>query len=140
MTREIAQAADRVAALATSLARTKPTKGKPVITGFSQGGFLSFAVALRHPDAVAAAYPISGAVPPNLLPTEHVAKGSHPPIVALHGDADRLVPIAPARTAIRRLQELGFDAELLEYPGVGHTVTSSMSREVASRIARTITP
>jgi len=126
----IGAAADRVAALIAHLGGTLEISGKPMITGFSQGGMVSFAVAVRHPDAVGFALPISGALPAALLPTGPQAAGRFPRIRALHGDVDDMVPIAPARDAVAQLGQLGIDVQLKEYAGVGHRITPAMSGEL----------
>ena len=43
--------------------------GKVVVTGFSQGGMLSYALALHHPELIEYALPISGMLPEVLWPT-----------------------------------------------------------------------
>ena len=52
--------ADRLASSLTALGTARPTVGKPLLTGFSQGGMMTFALAVTHPEALAAAFPISG--------------------------------------------------------------------------------
>ena len=94
------------------------------VTGFSQGGVLAFALAVRHPDRIIAAFPISGALPESLLP-ERAPKGS-PPIIALHGQDDTTVPVGPTKRMVHQLKRRGFDAELRTWPGVGHEVTPPM--------------
>ena len=138
--REIAEAADRIAALIVTVTKTRPSRGatKAVVTGFSQGSFLSFALAVRHPEVVRAAFPISGALPPSLVPTVGVAPGSHPPIVAFHGTADAMVPIDPTRALVARLTVLGFQIVFVEEPGVGHTVPAQTEHDVLARIAHAL--
>ena len=93
MTEGIRASAIRLAALAQWLSQRRPTIGKPVITGFSQGGILSFAVALHHPDAIAAAVPVAGALPPALSSAAPMPPATHRPVIrALHGASDRVVP------------------------------------------------
>jgi phospholipase/carboxylesterase len=133
LARGIGGAADRLAAALAELQRTRPTRGLPIVTGFSQGGMLTYALAVRHPDVVGAAFPLSGMLPPPLWPTAKGA-GRYPNIVAYHGDADRLVPVFAARETVARLKELGFTAELRESPGVGHTVPPEVRRELGALI------
>jgi acetyl esterase/lipase len=45
---------------------------------------------------------------------------NQPPILILHGDADTLVPIYQSRTFVKRCQEVGAEARLIEEPGKGH--------------------
>jgi phospholipase/carboxylesterase len=127
--------ADRVALLLAELSRSRPTNGKPIVTGFSQGGFLAFALAVEHRDVVSYALPMSGGFPPPLWPTSRAAPDA-PAIFAVHGSVDSLVPIEPTRQAVHRLAELGFKIELKEYPGVDHTIARPMQVEVEARLAK----
>jgi phospholipase/carboxylesterase len=129
----IRNAADRVAAAIGELARRRPTAGKPVISGFSQGGMISFAVAALHPGAVSAAYPLSGMLPAALRPKAPPA-GPTPPLVAFHGTDDSMVPIAPARDTVAALKAHGWRAELREAAGVGHTVPAGTRDAVRALI------
>jgi phospholipase/carboxylesterase len=94
---------------------------------------LSFALAVQHPELVAVALPVSGWLPESLIlgPKPDAA----PPIVALHGDADEVLTIQRTRDAVAKLRSAGYDAELLEYPGVGHGVSGQMRRELYRRLA-----
>lgn len=140
----IERAVARLAPLITAVSRARPTRGKPIVTGFSQGGMLSFALAVLHPELVGEALPISGFLTVKLLATSGTggtgapARGgaalSLPPIVAFHGDADPVVPIAADRLGIARLREAGARAELHEYPGVVHTVSLDMLRDIEAAL------
>jgi phospholipase/carboxylesterase len=131
LSKGISRAADQVAEWIGHLEKTTPTKGRPILCGFSQGGMISFAVAVKHPRAAGFVIPISGTLPRQLWPqSEPKDKSAYPPIRALHGAADELVPIEPTRKAVGHLKELGFDAELTSYPGVSHTVAPSMRQEL----------
>jgi phospholipase/carboxylesterase len=91
-----------------------------VVTGFSQGGILSYAMAAQHPDAVLAAFPVAGACPGPLLPKD---KSRAAPVVGFHGTADDIIPVKWARETVKAFQQSGNKAELHEYDGVGHQVT-----------------
>ena len=132
----IARAADKLAALLSELERRYPTRGKPIVTGFSQGGILSFALAVRHPDSIALAVPLSGYLPRSLWPK--AGASTFVPVVALHGEADPLLRIEPTRETVGALREAGYSAQLIEYPGVGHTVSGSMLRELVDRLQQAI--
>jgi phospholipase/carboxylesterase len=116
---DIAAAADRLAAAVATHAASKPTTGKPIVVGFSQGGALSFALAVRHASAVRLAVPVGGWLPSDLRPGAGAAVA---PIVALHGEADQRVPIDPTREAIGALVAAGAGVELKTFPGVGHSI------------------
>ncbi|MCC6901564.1 MAG: alpha/beta fold hydrolase [Polyangiaceae bacterium] len=119
--RGISAAAERVVATFATLEAKYPTRGKPVVTGFSQGGMLSFAIAARYPDRVRAALPIGGVLPAPLWPT-HDAGSPAVRIVALHGESDERVPLGPTQAGVAALRSHGFDARIESFPGVGHTL------------------
>ncbi len=123
----IKRAADALAKHIKAIRAARPTVGRPIVTGFSQGGMLSFTLAAHHPDQVAAAYPVGGWLPPPLWPkTGPSSEGANPPVVALHGDDDRALLIENTRESVARQRELGYDVELVEYPGIGHQITLEM--------------
>ena len=93
---------------------------------------ISFAVAATHPGLVRAAIPIGGALPSGIEPA---ATGSSPPILALHGKDDAIVPVVFARQSVSRLRAKGRDATLVEYPGVPHAISSEMQERLFREIA-----
>jgi len=111
----VAEAADRL-----SRSLTEPA----VITGFSQGGFLSFAMAVRHPDQVVAALPIGGDLPRTLWPTS--APEGAPPVVVFHGQADPVIPIGPTQELVAHLEGLGWPIQAHWYPATGHSISAEM--------------
>ncbi|HFE44425.1 MAG TPA: hypothetical protein ENJ18_02880 [Nannocystis exedens] len=129
----VATAADRLATFVDAISAARPTTGEPIITGFSQGGIVSFTIATRHPDSIAAAYPVSGWLPPPLWPKAGPA-GETPPIIALHGTADKAVKFGPTEEAVRRLQKLGYPVELKVYADVGHQITQEMRTELWTQL------
>lgn len=134
--RGVEHAADRLAAALSVWAQRYPTHGKPVVSGFSQGGMLSFALAVKHSGAISAAVPVAGWLPRPLWPQR---KPDAPaPIVALHGDVDNVLPIAPTREGVAYLQGLGFDVTLLAYAGVAHQISPPMNRELLDRLAASL--
>lgn len=94
-----------------------------IVSGFSQGGILSYAMASRHPDVVHRAVPVAGACPGPLLPKN---KAKAAPLVALHGTADKVLEIKWDRETVAAFQAEGNEATLKEYEGVGHTITPQM--------------
>jgi phospholipase/carboxylesterase len=120
----IRAAAKLVSTLLLKLSKELPTEGKPAITGFSQGGAISYAAAAMYPSFIAFAVPLSGAIPPSLYPPK--SDVPPPPICAAHGDKDELIPIEGARQSVRAFNAAGGRASLTEIAGLRHTVDSSM--------------
>lgn len=123
----IRTAAKKLSEAIAIISTSRPTKNKAIVTGFSQGGALSFAIALFHPDTVSAAFPIGGWIA-SPLPSE--LPKSAPRLIALHGEADALIPIQPTKQAVMRLSEMGWKAELRPFAGVSHSVPAGMQREL----------
>jgi len=115
---DLEAAADRVVRLVTALAASRPTAGTPIVMGFSQGAMVAWLASLRHPDAVGVALVGAGWLPSALL--DGLACGA--PLRAVHGLADDVVPIEPARRALAHLAARGCTTEWVELSGVGHRV------------------
>ena len=125
---------ERLAGFAAAVQQAHPTRGKPLLMGVSYGGDLSLLLALRRPDAFAAAFPVAARWLPEWMPPANACAPSCPPIRALHGAADTVVPMAPTAAAVRRLEAMGFDATLTPYPGVAHDFDAKMQRDFARQI------
>lgn len=133
----IAKASELVATTIARLVMERPTRGKPIVTGFSQGGMLSFAIAARHPDAIAAAFPIGGVLPEPLWPRGPSAGGGLE-VVALHGESDTRVPIGPTRNGVEALARAGFQASIQTFPGVGHGIPAPMRTRLFELLASAV--
>lgn len=97
-------------------ARQPGLAGRPVgLVGFSLGAYLALAVAAR--DArVGAVVDCFGGMPDLLASNVR----SMPPVLILHGEADRVVPVEEARELERLLRERGLPHEMQLFPGEGH--------------------
>ena len=133
----ISEASERLARMLNVLQKQRPTKGRPVVCGFSQGGMLSFALALRHPELVRYAVPISGMLPRGLWP-ERLPKGKLVPVHALHGTADTVVAFDADQKLVAHLRQLGYPAELSVFEDVGHTISPAMSQDAVSALVRAL--
>ncbi len=103
---------------------------KLIVTGFSQGGMLSFALAATQPEFVGQSIPIAGLLPPSMSPTSWPAGTPKPTIFALHGAADRRVPFELGQKSVESLRALGLTVELKSYPNVEHTITDEMRSDL----------
>ena len=84
------------------------------LTGLSQGGHGTWAIAALHPDRFAAIAPICGWVD-----DETAKQVAHLPIRAFHGVDDDVVPVESTEKAVKLLEPSG-KCTLTIYPGVGH--------------------
>lgn len=138
----IRAAALRVVRLIEVLAEDPRHVGKPMVTGFSQGGMLSFALGVHHSKHISASFPIAGWLPPPLWPSTPVDPSpggddaANLIISALHGGADEVVPSSPTLAAILHLIELGYDARIEVEPGTGHIPSETMLRTWREDLAK----
>ena len=107
----------------------RPTLGTPIVTGFSQGGMLTFALAVGHPDAVGDALPMAGWLPPQLTPDAPYEPERQVPIRSAHGTADPIVRFEPTRVLIDLLAGLGWNASLKPFEGVEHVMSPEMNAQ-----------
>ena len=99
-------------------------KRAPVVTGFSQGGILSFAIAVTCPDQITAAVPVSGFLPMDVPGNLH-----SPPIIAFHGKSDRIIDFDWGNKSIIRLRKANVSARMNPFEGTGHTITPDMHQK-----------
>jgi acetyl esterase/lipase len=69
----------------------------------------------------------------SLSPLSYVRKGL-PPILALHGDADMVVPYQQSVALVKALKNAGDDAELITVPGGQHGFTPAQMDQLWPRI------
>lgn len=128
LTRSLSARVDQLAPAIFAFQKLRPTLGKPIVTGFSQGGILSYALATRYPNRFAAAFPLAGWLPPALYPA-HNSKQKFPYIYAQQPAEDRIIPVEKARATVKALRGRGLRVDYRESPG-GHRVTPAMDEEV----------
>lgn len=112
--------------------RTSRFPQNPVITGFSQGGILSFSVAVTCPELIAASFPVSGFLP---FPVP-ASSAPIPPIEALHGTRDEIIDFEKGKNSILRLKKSGAHATLHEFPNIGHQLSMEMNDDLLELIER----
>lgn len=133
--RSLSGRVDQLAPAIEAFRRLRPTFGKPIVAGFSQGGILTFTLATRYPDYFSAAFPMAGWLPPALYPVPKLGQ-RYPYIFAQHGDRDTVVPIEDGRATVTALRARGLTVDFKEAKGVGHVVTPEMNEEVRRAVRR----
>jgi phospholipase/carboxylesterase len=102
------------------LARYSLTEAKLALVGFSQGTMMALHVGPRRPRTLAGIVGYSG-----MLADEADLAGpaiNRPPILLIHGDADRMIPVAAFHQAKAGLTRNGFVVESHVSPGLGHSI------------------
>ena len=85
------------------------------VTGLSMGGYGTWDALCRRPDLFAGAMPICGGGDPH-----QAVLLRDIPIIAVHGDADSVVPTVRSRDMVDALRKLDAPIRHIEYPGCGH--------------------
>ncbi len=138
--RVIRERAQRVSDLISELTRLRATRGKPIVTGFSQGGVLSFAMAAYHSDQLRAALPIAGSLPDELSASLPPARsGAAFELVAFHGKIDQRIPFADGEKTVRAMKAQGLRASLQAFDGVGHQIPLAMRDALFATLQRLVT-
>lgn len=119
----IQEASDRLAAFTREITKHYPTAGKPIVTGFSQGGSMAYALAAFHPQLYSLSVPVAGA-----LAGEIPERPQAPilPIRALHGEADKVMPFEWGEGSVEHLREHGYDVTMYSEAETGHAITDTL--------------
>jgi phospholipase/carboxylesterase len=132
----LTKASDRIDALVTRLVRQRRTS-KVIVAGFSQGGMLTYTLALRHGERFRSAVAMAAFVVPGIVTREGCANA--PSVRALHGSADTVVPLGWATETVERLHTHGCSVELTTFDGLGHSSSPVFLQTFTEAIHRAVT-
>jgi carboxymethylenebutenolidase len=125
----------RISSVVSAVLARPESNSRVGLLGFSLGGFIAAQTASDDARVAALAVLYAG------LPDATAAHVKHlPPVLELHGDADRVVPPAKGAELVRIARGLGAPAEQVTYPGRGHGFDLSdqdaMAGDAIARIVR----
>ena len=135
--REVSMLAERTVATLDAIEARHGVHGAPVVTGFSQGAMIVYALALRHPARFALFAPVSGVLVRGTVPADRRAPTPTPRVVAFHGTRDPIIPIDADRESIEEMRALGVPVELREHDAV-HWIDGSLQADLQALIGETI--
>lgn len=107
---------ETLADIVPRLAEAYDSLGKPVLIGFSAGGFMAYYQAAAHPDVYSAIIPVSGGLDASRLP-DPLPENTTTLILAFHGTDDEVISFSRGKSAARLLEENGRDIEFTPLPG-----------------------
>lgn len=114
----------------------QPSK-KPVIIGASQGGDLSFMIALKHPRLISASLPLLSTLD-EVTKQEINTTQTYPLIRVFHGQDDSVVSIQSTQNNVEDLKQKKLDIELITIPNCDHQITELMKEKYISQIRNII--
>lgn len=106
-------------------------RDRVIATGFSQGGFIALALALRHPKLFAGVIPMAGPYIPETDAPPRARKGA-PRYFFMVGERDRAV--SDMRRAAKDYANAGFDVKLRVFVDTGHNFPRSSDRELSNAL------
>jgi phospholipase/carboxylesterase len=123
------------ALLAREHARGVPP-GRIVLAGFSQGGAIALATALRRREPLAGIVALSAYLPQVRQAREMLVPGAEKqPLFMAHGLHDPVVPCQAGQRSAELLREFGFQVEWHDYP-MAHQVCAEQVRDLGDWLSR----
>jgi carboxymethylenebutenolidase len=125
---------DRTAAALTAVLRRSECSGQSLL-GFSLGGYVAANTAADDERVTAIAVIYGG------MPNAMLSRVKHlPPLLEVHGDADRNVPLVKGEELVKLARTVGAQAEQVTYPGRAHgfdfSDTDPMTADAVGRVVR----
>ena len=125
-------ASDRLSEFIRQITKCRPTLGKPIVTGGSQGGEATLLVATQHRRQISAAVSVDGDMP-DLFWRRRMA-----PTLMINGTGDTTVPFAWAKAHAEAAISRGSPLVFWPMPSEGHAITSAMSKAWLGEIGRQV--
>lgn len=127
--------AKKVSAVVTTILARSDSSGRIGLLGFSLGGYVAAETAARDQRITALAV-LYGGMPDAIVPeVKHL-----PPLIELHGGADRNVAPAKGEELVKLAKAIGAEAEFVGYPGKPHgfdfSDTDPMAADAVGRVVR----
>ncbi len=115
------QEAERIVLHSLEIARRKLAVDpeRLVLTGFSQGGYMSLNLSARHPELFRGVIPVAAFYRPAEAPFREAGEGRAPRYYMMIGDRDS--SLENNREAVGVLKAKGYPAELVVFEGLGHS-------------------
>ncbi|MGP1281739.1 MAG: alpha/beta hydrolase [Parasphingopyxis sp.] len=122
---ELVETADALALFLQDIDAICPTRGRPIVTGYSQGGDLVHLLAIRHAHLIGAAIPMGARFFENW---RYAGRDSQekPPIILIHGGSDFVVSPTNALRAAEFYATNARHITLRLFEGTGHAYPPEM--------------
>lgn len=114
--------ASQVIAFVDAIVQCRPTLGRPILTGSSQGGELTLLLSSTEPRAFSGGVAVSG----YLLPPFWTPRMA--PTAMINGTGDTVVPFSWAKDYAQAMIGQGAPLSFTPMPSTGHAVTGDMAK------------
>ncbi len=97
------------------------------LSGFSQGGIMSYQVGLTHPSLLRGIAVLSGTIYPSLKPlVKHGESLRKLKVFVSHGSNDERISYTSGKAACDYTKTLGLNPEFHSYPEMGHSISKDV--------------
>lgn len=132
------KAARRLFSFVRPLLEARPTVGRPILVGYSQGAIVAMTLAALHGNTFDTILPIAGRLPPALF-ARVVPSGTPAPMLeAFHGETDRTVPYSACRASLEAFQAKNYATRLHTYEEVGHEIATEELSDIGDALTRAV--
>jgi phospholipase/carboxylesterase len=118
------------------LAAKYPTRGKPILLGFSTGGMMAYYQAVKYGDTYSYIFPVSGQLSEKMLGNGAPRSGAE--VSAFHGKEDNVISISSGRSAVNVLRSKGIEVNLTEFNSGHHGIFTDMKSAITQAIEQKI--
>lgn len=129
---------DKLAKFIAAASLFYPSDKKPIIIGASQGGDLSYMMAIRYNNLISLACPLLATIDNRVISKAKSKPAA--PIIAFHGEEDPIVNVATAKGHVKALTKNGYVAKMKTYKGVKHDVSDTMKVDFSGVIDHITAP
>ncbi len=109
------------------------------LMGFSQGGFLSYSLGLRHPEVFRGVIPIGGWLDPRDFSPAEAEAARATSFLVCHSPEDTAIPSALSDPSVAYLKEQKIPVESFPYAG-GHVISPAVVSKVTAWIGSRLAP
>ncbi len=113
--------------------------GNVILSGFSQGGGMTYRCGLRQPNLFAGLAVLSGTLPDTDSLKARLPEERNQPIFVVHGTADSVLPIDRGRAANEFLQSAGYQPQYKEYP-MAHEISPDVLSDLVQWASSVLPP
>lgn len=113
--------------------------GNVILSGFSQGGGMTYRCGLRQPNLFAGLAVLSGTMPDAESLRARLPEARNQPLFVAHGTVDSVLPIERGRAAHEFLEAEGYQPQYKEYP-MAHEISPEVLGDLVEWASRVLPP
>ena len=113
--------------------------GNVILSGFSQGGGMTYRCGLRQPNLFAGLAVLSGTMPDPQSLRSRLPEARNQPLFVAHGTVDSVLPIKRGRAAHEFLKAESYQPQYKEYP-MAHEISPDVLGDLVEWASRVLPP